>query len=105
LRVMDNVNTLDNLLQIEAKASSLVNDAQAEADRRIHDSEEKNHKAYEERYKVEVQKQEAALQKVKEKTKIQYQEELEKYREELSKVTVNTERFSALLNEYLAAKG
>jgi len=102
---MENVNTLDNLLNIEAKAAALVNDAQSEADRRIHDSEEKNQRAYEERYKVEVQKQEAALQKVKEKTKIQYQKELEEYREELSKVKVNTDRFSALLNEYLAAKG
>jgi vacuolar-type H+-ATPase subunit H len=102
---MENVNTLDNLLQIEAKAASLVNDAQSEADRRIHDSEEKNHRAYEERYRVEAQRQEAALQKIREKTKIQYQEELEKYREELSKVEINTGRFSALLNEYLAGQG
>jgi len=102
---MDNVNTLDNLLHIEAKAAALVNDAQSEADRRLHDNEEKNQKAYEENYRIEVQKQETALQKVREKTKIQYQKELEEYREELSKVKVNTERFSALLNEYLAAKG
>lgn len=99
---MENVNTLDHLLKIEAKAAALVNDAQEEADRRIHESEEKNHTAYEDRFKVEIQMLEAMVQKNREKTKKQYKEALDNYRKEISGVNVNMERFSALLNDYLA---
>ena len=100
---MDNVNTLDHLLQIETKAAALVNDAQAEADRRIHESEEKNHTLYEERYRAKVQELEASLKEEKEKIKIRYQNELDEYRKEISMVDVNVERFSALLNDCLSA--
>jgi vacuolar-type H+-ATPase subunit H len=101
---MDNVNTLDHLLQIETRASALVNDAQAEADRRIHENEEKNHTLYEERYRAKVQELEASLKEEKEKIKIRYQKELDEYREEISMVDVNVESFSALLNDYLSAR-
>ena len=99
---MENENTLDYLLQIESKAASLVSDAQEEADRRLHESEEKNHTAYDESYKAQVQRLETLLQESKEKINSQYNEELEKYRREISCLNINTERFSMLLNEYLA---
>jgi len=98
---MENENTLDHLLQIEAKAAALVNDAQAEADRRIHESEEKNRAAYEERFRAEVQAKETSLKKEKEKIKAQYDKELEDYRNEISGIDVNVGKFSALLNDYL----
>jgi len=102
---MENVSTLDYLLQIETKAAALVNDAQTEADRRMHESETKNHSAYEERFKAEVQRLDALLQESKENTKKQYLQTLEEYRREISSIDINVERFSALLNEYLDAKG
>jgi len=102
---MENVSTLDYLLEIETKAAAMVNDAQAEADRRTHENEVKNHTAHEERLKVEVQKLDALLQESKENTKKQYLEALEEYRREISSVNVNVERFCALLNEYLDAEG
>jgi len=102
---MENASTLDHLLQIEAKAASLVNDAQAEADRRIHESEEKNRASYEERFRLEVQKQEASLKNEIEKTRKEYQKELYEYRLEISGINNNVENFCALLNGYLANKG
>ena len=100
--IMENENTLDHLLQIEAKAAALVNDAQAEADRRIHESEEKNRAAYEERYKAEAQVLEASLKKEKEKIKSEYQKALDEYRAEISGIKVSVDNFCALLNGCLA---
>jgi len=102
---MENASTLEHLLQIEAKAAALVNDAQAEADRRIHESEEKNRSSYEERYRAEVQKLEASLKSEKENTGKEYQKALDDYRREISGVNLNVENFCAVLNGYLAEKG
>jgi vacuolar-type H+-ATPase subunit H len=99
---MDNDNTLEHLLKIEAEAAALVNDAQAEADRRIHENEEQNRKTYEERYKVEAQMRESALGKEKEKLKEQYQQTLEKYRNGISNAKTDMEKFSGLFNRYVA---
>jgi len=99
---MDNDNTLEHLLKIEAEAAALVNDAQAEADRRIHENEEQNRKNYEERFKVEAQKREAALRKEKDKLKEQYQQMLEDYRNGISTAKTDVEKFSALFNRYVA---
>jgi len=102
---MENVSTLDYLLQIETKAAAMVNDAQTEADRRMHESGAKNHAAYEERYKAEVQRLDKLFRENKENTKKQYLQTLEEYRNKISSIDVNVERFSALLNEYLDARG
>jgi len=102
---MENVNTLDYLLQIETKAAAMVNDAQAEADRRIHESEGKNHAAFEGRFRTEAQRLETLFQESKENTKKQYLKTLEEYQKEISGVNVNMDNFSALLNEYLDAGG
>jgi vacuolar-type H+-ATPase subunit H len=98
---MENKNTLDHLLQIEAKAAALVNDAQAEADTRIHESEEKNRAAYEERFRAEAQSLEASLRNEKERIREQYNKAIEDYRKEVSGVSINADGFSALLNDYL----
>jgi len=99
---MDNDNTLEHLLKIEAEAAALVNDAQAEADRRIHENEEINRKNYEERFKVEAQMREAALRKEKDKIKEQYRQMLEDYRNGISTAKTDVEKFSALFNRYVA---
>jgi len=99
---MENDNTLEHLLKIEAEAAALVNGAQAEADRRIHENEEKNRKIYEERFKVEAQKRESVLRKEKEKLKEQYQQMLEEYRNGISAAKTDAEKFSALFDRYVA---
>jgi vacuolar-type H+-ATPase subunit H len=102
---MENENTLDHLLKIEAEAAALVNDAQAEADRRIHENEEKIRAVYEERFKVEAHAREEALNAEKEKLKEQYQNAIDEYRREISNINVDVERFTSLFNEYVAGEG
>jgi len=99
---MENDNTLEHLLKIEAEAAALVNDAQAEADRRVHENEEINRKNYEERFRVEAQKHEDVLRKEKEKIKEQYQQMLEEYRNGISNAKTDVEKFSELFNRYVA---
>jgi len=101
---MENSNTLDHLLEIEAKASALVNDAQEEAEKRIHENEINNQTAYEERFKAEALKLEDALIKEKERLRTQYKQALEDYRGEISNINVNVDRFSSLLNKYIAGE-
>ena len=102
---MENENTLDHLLKIEAKAAALVNDAQTEADRRIHENEEKSRAAHEERFRTEAQLRESRLKKEKDRLREQYQTALEKYREEISGVNADVRRFSDLFNEFIARQG
>ena len=102
MKIMEKENTLNHLLKIEAEAAGLVSDAQAEADRRIHEGEEKSRAAYEERFRVEAQALEASLKEETDTLKKQYQETLEKYREELSVVNADVQGFSALFNEFIA---
>jgi len=102
---MENSNTLDHLLDIEAKASAMVKDAQEEAEKRIHENEIKNQTAYEERFKVEAQKLEDSLIKEKEKLRTQYKQTLDEYRNEISNININVDRFSSLLNKYIAGEG
>jgi len=94
--------TIDHLLQIEAKAAALVNDAQASADKRIHESEEKNRASYEERFRVEAQRFESSLKKEIDNTRKEYQKALDEYRREISGMDVNAENFCAVLNGCLA---
>jgi len=80
----------------------LVDDAQHEADRRVRENEEKNRIAFEDRIKIEIQTQESIFNNEKEKINNQYNQALREYRDEISTVTVDEERFSGLLNEYLS---
>ena len=98
-------NTLDHLLKIEAEAAALLSGAQEEADRRIHENEEKNREIFEERYKAEAQTRESSLKKEIERLKEQYQKEIEDYRRQISGIDVDTRRFSDLFNEFLAGQG
>jgi predicted component of viral defense system (DUF524 family) len=102
---MENDEALEHLLKIEAEAAALVNGAQAEADRRIAESEKQNRAVYEERYRIELEKLETEFQKEKEKVKEQYQKELEAFREELSGLSTNMDRFSVFFNKLLAGEG
>ena len=94
-------NVLDHLLKVEAEAAALVTDAQNEADRRIHENEEKNRAVFEERLKEETHIQELALKKEKEEISVSYQTALDDFREEIKSVNADERRFRALLNEYL----
>ena len=98
---MDN-DDLEYLLKIEAEAVDLTNGAHADAEKRIIEAEKKNRIQYEETYHKEVEKLEAELNRLKKNFKKQYQKKLENYREKISAVNVDTEKFSALLNDLIA---
>ena len=94
-------NVLDHLFKIEAEAAALTAGAQSEADRRIHDNEEKNRAAFEERIKNEIHIQELSLKKEKEEIDNRYQTALNNFHEEIKNVHADERSFCALLNEYL----
>ena len=102
---MDNTEILGHLLEIEKEAAALVNDAQAEADRRIAEYEKKARSVYDESYRHNAQKLELEFQNNKERVKEQYKIEIENYRNELFGLKKNMDGFSALFNKILSGEG
>ena len=98
---MNDEDALGRLLKIEAEAAALVNDAQAEADRRAAEGERQSRDASEERYRAEAEALEREYQNEKEHVKNQYQNELAAYREKLSAIRGDMDRFSALLDRLI----
>ena len=102
---MANNSALDHLLEIEARAAAIVNDAQQEADRRIHENEEKNRVTFDERCKAQMQKHQAEVKKIIEDNKNLYQNTLDQYQNGISEIKADTQKFNSLLNEYLFNEG
>jgi len=98
---MDNDEVLGHLLKIESEASALVNDTQAEADRRVLEAEKQNHAAFDERYHRESERLESEYNAFREKMRQQYQAELAAYKEKVSSISVSLDRFSALLDKFV----
>jgi vacuolar-type H+-ATPase subunit H len=99
---MDNTEVLGHLLKIESEAALLVDEAQAEADKRIAEAERQNRAAYDERYRMEFERLENELLKSKELARQHYREELDAYIEKISSVNADTGRFSILLDKYIS---
>ena len=98
---MHDDEVLGHLLEIEAEAAALVDDAQAEADRRIMEAEKQNRSAYEARYREESKRLDTVLQKTRESAQQRYQEEIEAYKEKNALIDADIDRFSALLNSFI----
>jgi regulator of protease activity HflC (stomatin/prohibitin superfamily) len=94
---MDNNEVLGHLLQIEGEAAVLVNEAQAEADRRVAEAEKQSRAFYDERYHKESERLEAKFQETKKLTSQKYQDELDAYKEKISFMPFDTEQFCSLL--------
>ena len=101
---MDNNDVLGHLLKIESEAAALVNDTQAEADRRIAEAEKQNRASYEERYQNELKKSEDEFQKFTEQVRRRYREELETYRGKISSANIDTKAFCALFDRLIAGE-
>jgi vacuolar-type H+-ATPase subunit H len=93
---MDDGEILQHLLEIEAKASILVDDAQAEADKRLKQAEEQNRAAYEEQYRSLVEKLTTEYDEQIGAARSEYQRTLDAYRSSLDTMPVNTDAFCAL---------
>jgi regulator of protease activity HflC (stomatin/prohibitin superfamily) len=92
---------LGHLLQIEADAAALVDDAQAEADRRVAEGERQNRSRYDEQYGREAAELEQGYEKELAAVKAEYQNQIESYRKSLDAIIVNRDRFSALMDDLL----
>ncbi|GHV86419.1 hypothetical protein AGMMS50230_20270 [Spirochaetia bacterium] len=93
---MEDSNILQHLLEIEANAAVLVDDAQAEADRRIKAAEEQNRLLYEKQYQSLVAELEAEYGKEQTALKARYEQSLDEYRQSLDALPLDKGAFSAL---------
>ena len=101
---MDDHEVLQHLINLEKKASALVNDAQAEADRRISEGEKKNRSLYEDAYAGELESLENHYAQSISAIKDDYSKQLEAYRESLKTMPLNTENFFHLAEKFMIIK-
>jgi len=95
---MDNENIISHLLNIEAQAAALINDAQTEAARRTAEGEQKNRAALDLQYKKEASGAEAEYLSCAEKIRERCSRELLTYQKKLESLTVDTKCFNGLLD-------
>ena len=101
---MDDHEVLQHLLNLEAEASALVDDAQAEADRRIGEGEKQNRLRYDDLYAREVEALEASFASEIAAVRENYARQLDAYRESLKSVRLDTETFVSQAEKYLIPK-
>jgi regulator of protease activity HflC (stomatin/prohibitin superfamily) len=99
---MDEQNILGHLLKIEAEASALVDDAQAEADRRVSEGEKQNRILYDERYAASSAEAEVSYTEAIERVREDYRSRLEDYRKSLEAMPLDETNFSNLMEKYIA---
>ena len=98
---MDDQEVLQHLLKLEAEAAALVNDAQAEADRRVSEGEKQNRVQYDEVYAREVEVLEESQVKNLAAVKEEYRKQLDMYRESLKAISPDMGAFSSLTEKLL----
>jgi F0F1-type ATP synthase membrane subunit b/b' len=94
-------NVLGHLLKIEAEASALADDAQAEADRRVAEAEKRNRSRYDQEYSRRAAELDAAYSGEINQIKADYRNRIEEYRKSLDALSADQGRFSALLDKFL----
>ena len=98
---MEDHELLQHLLSLEAEAAALVNDAQAEADRRVAEGEKENRALHDDTYAREVKELEQKYTQDLTLLKENYQKQLDEYRESLRNVSLNTGAFFSLAEDLL----
>ena len=98
---MDDHEVLQHLLNLESKAAGLVNDAQAEADRRVSEGEKQNRAHYDEVYSVEAAELEASYAQNIARVKKDYSTQLQEYQESLKSIPLDRAAFSSLAEKLL----
>jgi hypothetical protein len=89
-------DVLRRLLKVESDAAVLVDDAQAEADRRIAEGEKASRARYDERYGREAALLDGEYAGTVQAIKEDYQKRLDAYRESLNGMPVRRDAFFAL---------
>ena len=101
---MDDHEVLQHLINLEKEAGALVNDAQAEADRRVSEGEKNSRFLYEDAYAREVESLENHYMQSITAIKNDYSKQLEAYRESLKAMSLNMENFSHLAEKLMIIK-
>ncbi|MDR0403714.1 MAG: hypothetical protein LBH35_09025 [Treponema sp.] len=97
----DSGDVLRHLLEIEARAAALVDDAQAEADRRIKTAEERNRERYEEAYRLRMEALEAEYGRKTAAAETEYRAKLDLYRKNLDATPLHVDDFFRLAEKLL----
>jgi hypothetical protein len=92
---------LQRLLKVESDAAVLVDDAQAEADRRIVEGEKESRARYDERYNQEAARLDGDYARTIQAAKEDYRKQLDAYRESLNGMPVRKDDFFALVERLL----
>lgn len=100
----DDKNVLKHLLHLETEASALVDDAQAEADRRLSESETQCRSLHDQTYTAEVAKLEAAYLEEIAQVRENYKNQLDVYRSELLGRHPDEAAFGRLANQFLSER-
>jgi hypothetical protein len=98
------LHVLGHLLKIEADAAAMVDDAQAEADRRVAESEKQNRARYDEEYGRQALELDGRFEEELRRIRADYQAQLEAYRASLASIPVNQGRFFALMDSLLSGR-
>ena len=101
---MNDDAVLDNLLKIEAEADSFIDDAQAEADRRIIEGERKCRAIFDLQFQKGVANEEKELQNEISTVRENCKKELEIYREKLNTIKADNGRFCEFLDSLFLRK-
>jgi F0F1-type ATP synthase membrane subunit b/b' len=96
------LDVLTHLLKIEADAAAMVDDAQAEADRRVAEAEKQSRALYDREYGRQAAELDTAFEEGLRTIRADYQAQLEAYRKSLDSIPVDQGRFSALMDKLLA---
>ncbi|MDR0497112.1 MAG: hypothetical protein LBH42_05825 [Treponema sp.] len=102
---MDDHEILQHLLDIENEAAALVDEAQAEADRRISEGEKQNRAHHDEVYAAEVKTHEASFAEETALARDNYRKQLEAYHENLKTMPLDREAFFSLAEKLLLIEG
>ena len=98
---MDDNDVLQHLLDLENQAAGLVDDAQAEADRRVSEGEKQNRARFDEIYAKEVDALESRYGRNLADIRENYRQQLETYRESLKAQTLDREAFFSLAEKFM----
>ena len=101
---MENNEILQHLLEIVSKAATLVDDAQAEADRRVAEAEKQNRARYDEQYAREVETLEEAFSRDIALARENYRKQLEEYHNGLKAQSLDTKAFFSLAEKLLVSR-
>ena len=95
------MDAIYHLLEIEKKASSIVNEALKKREDKLAEVHSEYNRLYNEKYAQVVKKLEEKYQVELQKKADEYAEDIEKYRQELEEKPQNDQEFFALLDKLL----